>query len=399
MSKHCFSLIEWCSTCRWRSHRAEQTSSLTEMDPFDRPSKRWKADENSSMDSISTMSHSINRWTETKSTAISRSSPSSSFNRSRRVNTMSILPRLANPSLGNILLLLVHCPRSVSNRRFQMSSKRHSIPIDLRRFHRTMERRKCSMIDEIRFFQLRRIKVHPMNTVKRHRRAKIRRTRIRTIETTREHRHWNNTKITRRRIEMEDETSLHPCSPSVKYFDRAWKKPKQKYSFRTAMITESRWWKDDDHFPHPHDGGRTSSMLMLTTSHKQSRLTTSNMQRLAAVNTTDPLNIFVSSIPSTSTSQRAKHERSNSRRILPPLLFFGTEAILRYFPSVYWTMKNMLRFSNKRKCVSMNDSVHHRQEIAQFGYSLWIVWSDHRRSKNNISPHFEIGNRVISMYK
>ena len=50
-------------------------------------------------------------------------------------------------------------------------------------------------------------------------------------------------------------------------------------------------------------GGRTSSMS--TTSHQQSRLITPNIQRLAAVNSTNPLNISTSSMPSTSTIQRA----------------------------------------------------------------------------------------------
>lgn len=50
-------------------------------------------------------------------------------------------------------------------------------------------------------------------------------------------------------------------------------------------------------------GGRTSSMS--TTSHQQSRLITPNIQRLAAVNSTNPLNISTSYMPSTSTIQRA----------------------------------------------------------------------------------------------
>ena len=50
-------------------------------------------------------------------------------------------------------------------------------------------------------------------------------------------------------------------------------------------------------------GGRTSSMS--TASQQQSRLISANVQRLAAVNSTNPLNISTSYMPSTSTIQRA----------------------------------------------------------------------------------------------
>ncbi len=50
-------------------------------------------------------------------------------------------------------------------------------------------------------------------------------------------------------------------------------------------------------------GGRTSSMS--TTSQQQSRLITANVQRLATANSTNPLNISTSFMPSTSTIQRS----------------------------------------------------------------------------------------------
>jgi hypothetical protein len=51
-------------------------------------------------------------------------------------------------------------------------------------------------------------------------------------------------------------------------------------------------------------GGRTSSMS--TASQQQtSRLITANVQRLATVNSTNPLNISTSFMPSTSTIQRS----------------------------------------------------------------------------------------------
>jgi hypothetical protein len=50
-------------------------------------------------------------------------------------------------------------------------------------------------------------------------------------------------------------------------------------------------------------GGRTSSMS--TASQQPSRLITANVHRLAAVNSTNPLNISTSYMPSTSTIQRS----------------------------------------------------------------------------------------------
>ncbi|CAF4348203.1 unnamed protein product [Rotaria sp. Silwood2] len=78
-------------------------------------------------------------------------------------------------------------------------------------------------------------------------------------------------------------------------------------------------------------GGRTSSMS--TTSQQQSRLITANVQRLAAVNSTNPLNISTSYMPSTSTILRSNSiiDPRQARKIEQ---FFGAEAMLRYFLSL-----------------------------------------------------------------
>ncbi|CAF0840307.1 unnamed protein product [Rotaria sordida] len=77
--------------------------------------------------------------------------------------------------------------------------------------------------------------------------------------------------------------------------------------------------------------GTTSSPI--TTSHQPSRLISANVQRLAAVNSTNPLNISTSYMPSTSTIQRSNSiiDPRQARKIEQ---FFGTEAMLRYFLSL-----------------------------------------------------------------
>ena len=54
----------------------------------------------------------------------------------------------------------------------------------------------------------------------------------------------------------------------------------------------------------PPPGGRTSSMST-TSQQPTSRLITANVQRLATANSTNPLNISTSYMPSTSTIQRS----------------------------------------------------------------------------------------------
>lgn len=52
-------------------------------------------------------------------------------------------------------------------------------------------------------------------------------------------------------------------------------------------------------------GGRTSSSMSTASQQPTSRLITANVQRLATVNSTNPLNISTSYMPSTSTIQRS----------------------------------------------------------------------------------------------
>jgi hypothetical protein len=52
-------------------------------------------------------------------------------------------------------------------------------------------------------------------------------------------------------------------------------------------------------------GGRTSSMSTTSQQPATSRLITANVQRLATANSTNPLNISTSYMPSTSTIQRS----------------------------------------------------------------------------------------------
>jgi hypothetical protein len=56
-------------------------------------------------------------------------------------------------------------------------------------------------------------------------------------------------------------------------------------------------------YPRQQSAGRTSSMS--TASQQPSRLITPNVQRLATVNSTNPLNISTSYMPSTSSMQRS----------------------------------------------------------------------------------------------
>ncbi|UJR33689.1 hypothetical protein I4U23_021118 [Adineta vaga] len=69
------------------------------------------------------------------------------------------------------------------------------------------------------------------------------------------------------------------------------------------------------------------------TSQQSSRLLTANVQRLATVNSSSPLNFSSSYMPSTSTIQRSNSiiDPRQARKIEQ---FFGTEAMLRYFLSL-----------------------------------------------------------------
>ncbi|CAF5128241.1 unnamed protein product, partial [Rotaria sp. Silwood1] len=73
--------------------------------------------------------------------------------------------------------------------------------------------------------------------------------------------------------------------------------------------------------------------ITLSTPHQPSRLINANVQRAATANSTTPLNISTSYMPSTSTIHRSSSiiDPRQARKIEQ---FFGTEAMLRYFLSL-----------------------------------------------------------------
>ncbi|CAF2702699.1 unnamed protein product [Rotaria sp. Silwood2] len=75
------------------------------------------------------------------------------------------------------------------------------------------------------------------------------------------------------------------------------------------------------------------TLSTLPTSHQPTRLINANVQRLATANSSTPLNISTSYMPSTSTIQRSNSiiDPRQARKIEQ---FFGTEAMLRYFLSL-----------------------------------------------------------------